>query len=148
MAGAGLDRSTGEAGRSLLERLWARPSCDVNGIWGGYTGEGAKTVIAAKASAKLSCRLVPDQDPAAVMAGLERFFAERRPAGCRLDFTPMGAAGAIRVPTGSPSSRRRRRCGRRDIPSMPSPFQSPTTGMAPAPPNAKLICGAPPDALC
>ena len=102
LAGAGLDRSTGEAGRSLLERLWARPSCDVNGIWGGYAGEGAKTVIAAKASAKLSCRLVPDQTPAAVMAGLERFFTERRPAGCRLDFTPLGAAGAIRVPASSP----------------------------------------------
>jgi acetylornithine deacetylase/succinyl-diaminopimelate desuccinylase-like protein len=99
--GAGVDRSTGEAGWSLLERLWARPTCDVNGIWGGYTGAGAKTVIAAQASAKLSCRLVPDQDPAAVMVGLERFFVERMPPGCRLQFTPMGAGPAIRVPTGS-----------------------------------------------
>ena len=100
----GSTRSTGEAGRSLLERLWARPTCDVNGIWGGYTGAGAKTVIAAKASAKLSCRLVPDQDPAAVMAGLERFLRERTPPGCRLEFTPMGAGAAIRVPTDSPIS--------------------------------------------
>ena len=97
----GVDRSTGEAGRSLLERLWARPTCDVNGIWGGYTGDGAKTVIAAKASAKLSCRLVPDQNPAAVMAGLERFLRLHTPPGCRLEFTAMGAGAAIRVPTES-----------------------------------------------
>jgi acetylornithine deacetylase/succinyl-diaminopimelate desuccinylase-like protein len=85
-----------------LERIWSRPTCDLNGIWGGYTGEGGKTVIAAKASAKLSCRLVPDQDPAKVMAGLRRFFEERTPEGCRLEFTDMGTGGPIRVPTSSP----------------------------------------------
>jgi acetylornithine deacetylase/succinyl-diaminopimelate desuccinylase-like protein len=102
LAEIGLAASTGEAGRSLLERLWSRPTCDVNGIWGGYTGEGSKTVIAAQASAKLSCRLVPDQDPAAVVAGLRRFFAERLPEGCRLDLKEMSASPAIRVPTDSP----------------------------------------------
>jgi acetylornithine deacetylase/succinyl-diaminopimelate desuccinylase-like protein len=99
---AGLSVSQGEAGRSVLERVWSRPTCDLNGIWGGYTGAGGKTVIAAKASAKLSCRLVPDQDPAKVMAGLRRFFEERAPPGCRLDLTEMGASRAIRVPTDSP----------------------------------------------
>jgi acetylornithine deacetylase/succinyl-diaminopimelate desuccinylase-like protein len=99
---AGFATSTGETGRSVLERVWSRPTCDVNGIWGGYTGEGSKTVIAAKASAKLSCRLVPDQDPARVMAGLKRFFTERVPPGCRLDFVEMGTGAAIRVPTDSP----------------------------------------------
>jgi acetylornithine deacetylase/succinyl-diaminopimelate desuccinylase-like protein len=99
---AGLSASQGEAGRSVLERVWSRPTCDLNGIWGGYTGEGGKTVIAAKASAKLSCRLVPDQDPAKVMAGLKRFFEERVPPGCRLDFTDMGTSPAVRVPTDSP----------------------------------------------
>ncbi|HEX6011787.1 MAG TPA: dipeptidase [Geminicoccaceae bacterium] len=102
LAGAGLDRSTGEEGRSVLERVWSRPTCDVNGIWGGYAGEGSKTVIPAKASAKLSCRLVPDQDPRKVMAGLRRFFDERVPPGCRLEFVEMGTGGAIRVPTDSP----------------------------------------------
>jgi acetylornithine deacetylase/succinyl-diaminopimelate desuccinylase-like protein len=53
----------GEAGYSTLERIWARPTLDCNGIWGGFTGEGAKTVLAATASAKFSCRLVADQDP-------------------------------------------------------------------------------------
>jgi acetylornithine deacetylase/succinyl-diaminopimelate desuccinylase-like protein len=56
----------GEAGFSLLERLWIRPTCDVNGILSGYTGEGAKTVLPAKAMAKVSFRLVPNQDPARV----------------------------------------------------------------------------------
>ena len=53
----------GERGFSALERLWARPTADINGIWGGYTGQGAKTVIAAEATAKLTFRLVPGQDP-------------------------------------------------------------------------------------
>jgi acetylornithine deacetylase/succinyl-diaminopimelate desuccinylase-like protein len=99
---AGLEVSTGEAGRSVLERVWSRPSCDINGIWGGYTGEGSKTIIAAKASAKLSCRLVPDQDPAAVVAGIKRFFHERVPESCRIDIVEMGTGAAIRVPTDSP----------------------------------------------
>jgi acetylornithine deacetylase/succinyl-diaminopimelate desuccinylase-like protein len=102
LEGVGLKASTGEAGRSVLERIWSRPTCDINGIWGGYTGEGSKTVIASKASAKLSCRLVPDQDPAKIMAGLKRYFAERTPPGCRLEFVDMGVGGAIRVPTDSP----------------------------------------------
>jgi acetylornithine deacetylase/succinyl-diaminopimelate desuccinylase-like protein len=102
LAGAGLTRSTGEVRRSLLERIWSRPTCDINGIWGGYTGEGAKTVIAAKASAKLSCRLVADQDAEKVLAGLGRFFAERTPDGCRIEVAEFGASGAVRVDTTSP----------------------------------------------
>src|SRR6478672_2056993 len=54
----------GEKGYTILERLWSRPTCEVNGLLSGYTGEGAKTVLPAKAMAKVSCRLVPDQDPA------------------------------------------------------------------------------------
>ena len=53
----------GEKGYTTLERLWTRPTCEVNGLLSGYTGEGAKTVLPAKAMAKVSCRLVPDQDP-------------------------------------------------------------------------------------
>ncbi|MCP3905907.1 MAG: dipeptidase [Planctomycetes bacterium] len=101
VAGAGLDRSTGEHGRSVLERTWSRPTCELNGIWGGYIGEGAKTVIPAHASAKVSCRLVADQDPSAVYDGLMRFLEERTPPGCRWEVTPFGMEPAIRVPTES-----------------------------------------------
>jgi acetylornithine deacetylase/succinyl-diaminopimelate desuccinylase-like protein len=79
----------GERGYSVLERLWTRPTCEVNGLLSGYTGEGAKTVLPAKAMAKVSCRLVPDQDPGEI----ERLMAEhvRRvaPAGVTATVTPL-----------------------------------------------------------
>ena len=99
LAGVGLKSVHGEAGRSPLERLWSRPTADVNGIWGGYTGEGSKTVIASTASAKLSCRLVPNQDPMKVAAGIEQFFRERAPADAELSFRFFGRNPGIKVPT-------------------------------------------------
>jgi acetylornithine deacetylase/succinyl-diaminopimelate desuccinylase-like protein len=99
---AGLSRSVGEAGRTVLERLWSRPCCDVNGIWGGYTGEGSKTVIPARAAAKLSFRLVPDQDPEEVAEQLRAFLAARIPAHVAWELVAMGMGRPIRVPTGSP----------------------------------------------
>jgi acetylornithine deacetylase/succinyl-diaminopimelate desuccinylase-like protein len=71
----------GEAGYSVLERLWTRPTCEVNGLLSGYTGEGAKTVLPAKAMAKVSCRLVPDQDPAEVERLMAAHVARVAPAG-------------------------------------------------------------------
>jgi acetylornithine deacetylase/succinyl-diaminopimelate desuccinylase-like protein len=97
----GLSAHHGEAGRSILERLWARPTCDLNGIWGGYTGPGSKTVIPASASAKLSFRLVPDQDAAKIQAALEAFLAARTPPDCRWRIERFGAGPALRVPTDS-----------------------------------------------
>ena len=99
---AGFEQSVGEAGRSTLERIWSRPTCDLNGIFGGYTGEGTKTVIPAKASAKLSCRLVPGQDPAKVLASLRGFIDARLPRDCRIDIENLGASPALRIPAGSP----------------------------------------------
>ncbi|MGI5837899.1 MAG: dipeptidase, partial [Chloroflexota bacterium] len=61
----------GEEGYTTLERMWARPTLDINGIWGGFIGEGVKTVLPSRASAKISCRLVPDQDPETIMDLLE-----------------------------------------------------------------------------
>ena len=69
----------GEKGFSIVEQLWARPTLEVNGIWGGYTGEGAKTVIPSKAHAKLSTRLVPDQDPAKIAKLVERHIRKLLP---------------------------------------------------------------------
>ena len=80
LGGIGLSMPVGERGYSALERLWARPTADINGIWGGYTGPGSKTVIAAEASAKVSFRLVPDQDPDEVFEQFKRF-VHRPPAG-------------------------------------------------------------------
>ncbi len=74
----------GEAAFSPLERLWIRPSCDVNGMWSGYTGEGAKTVLPAKAAAKVSFRLVPDQSPDRVKVLLEEHLARVAPRGVEM----------------------------------------------------------------
>jgi acetylornithine deacetylase/succinyl-diaminopimelate desuccinylase-like protein len=102
LASAGIRASHGEAGRSTLERVWSRPTCDFNGIKGGYTGPGAKTVIPAFASAKLSCRLVPDQNPDRVLASLKQFLDARTPPDCRWDVTPLARASASRLPGDSP----------------------------------------------
>jgi acetylornithine deacetylase/succinyl-diaminopimelate desuccinylase-like protein len=102
LGSAGLTMPTGEAGRSTLERIWTRPTCDVNGMWGGYTGPGSKTVIPAKASAKVSFRLVPRQNPGKILAGLREFLAARTPAGCRFELSVHATAAALRIPTDSP----------------------------------------------
>ncbi len=98
----GLLQPAGEAGLPALERLWARPTADINGLWGGYTGPGAKTVIPGEARAKLSFRLVPDQDPAAVLASFRRFVAERLPPGIEAAYEVFGQSPGIEVPTHSP----------------------------------------------
>jgi len=102
LSSAGLTQSHGEKGRSVLERTWSRPTCDVNGMWGGYIGRGAKTVIPAQASAKISCRLVARQDPVRIEAALRRFLEDRTPAGCRWSFERFGCDAAFRVDTDSP----------------------------------------------
>jgi acetylornithine deacetylase/succinyl-diaminopimelate desuccinylase-like protein len=102
LASAGIGAPTGEAGRSTLERIWTRPTCDINGLWGGYTGPGAKTVIPAEARAKVSFRLVPDQDPARILEGLGAFVAARTPADCRTEIVSHGSSAALRIPTDSP----------------------------------------------
>ncbi len=101
LGGVGLKVAGGEQGYGALERQWARPTCDVNGLLGGYTGAGGKTVIASEAMAKISCRLVPDQDPAAVAANLKRFITDRLPEGYTASFVDLGQGPAIRVPTDS-----------------------------------------------
>jgi len=98
----GIPAPQGESGFTTLERRWARPTCDVNGLFGGYQGEGPKTIIPSQATAKITCRLVPDQDPHAVVAALEAFFRERAPAGVRLEFRAYHGAAATVCDTGSP----------------------------------------------
>ncbi len=98
----GLSVPVGEAGRGALERLWARPTVDICGIWGGYTGPGTKTVIAAEASAKVSFRLVPGQDPEAVRQGFIAFMTARVPADAKLEFTTFGTSPGLEMNTDSP----------------------------------------------
>lgn len=78
----------GEAGYSTLERQWARPTLEVNGMWGGYQGPGQKTVIPSEAHAKITCRLVPDQDPERIVSLVMRHLERHVPAGTRLTVTP------------------------------------------------------------
>jgi acetylornithine deacetylase/succinyl-diaminopimelate desuccinylase-like protein len=80
-AETGAPSLAGEKGYSVLERLWTRPTCEVNGLLSGYTEEGAKTVLPAKAMAKVSCRLVPDQDPAEIEVLMKAHVARVAPAG-------------------------------------------------------------------
>ncbi len=109
LGAVGLSIPAGETGRSVLEHIWARPTCEVNGISGGYTGDGFKTVIPSKASAKVSFRLVGDQDPALVRERFHAFVRERIPADCSVEFRPHGASPALRLPFDGPYLQRARR---------------------------------------
>jgi acetylornithine deacetylase/succinyl-diaminopimelate desuccinylase-like protein len=91
----GLRTPAGEHGRSALEQLWARPTLEFNGITGGYQGVGTKTVIPAEASVKITCRLVPGQDPEAVLDNLEAHIRARLPADCAVVFQGRHAGTAI-----------------------------------------------------
>lgn len=98
----GLSVPSGEKGRSVLELVWARPTAEFNGITGGYTGKGFKTVIPAQASAKVSFRLVHKQDPARIRAAFVKFVEERLPPDCRAEFHPHGGSPAIQLSYDSP----------------------------------------------
>ena len=103
LKGIGLnpDASVGEKGFSFIEREWARPTADINGIIGGYTGPGAKTVIPSKASAKVSFRLVDDQDSATITKMFFAWLEERTPTGCSWAFEDHGGGAPATCATES-----------------------------------------------
>jgi acetylornithine deacetylase/succinyl-diaminopimelate desuccinylase-like protein len=104
LADAGDSRATyGEAGYSTLERIWARPTAEVNGIWGGHTGPGPKTIIPREAHAKVSFRLVPDQEPAAVIASLREYAGKVIPNGLVVTVTAGHGVRPCRSPIDSPA---------------------------------------------
>jgi acetylornithine deacetylase/succinyl-diaminopimelate desuccinylase-like protein len=88
LAQVGASAVFGEPGYTSLERQWTRPTLEVNGLWGGYQGPGSKTVIPSEAHAKITCRLVPDQDPAEVVALVTRHLEASVPPGTRLTVAP------------------------------------------------------------
>jgi acetylornithine deacetylase/succinyl-diaminopimelate desuccinylase-like protein len=91
----GLAAPAGEKGRLVIEQISSRPTCDVNGIWGGYSGPGAKTVIPAEASAKISFRLVGKQDPAKIRDAFRAFVRARLPSDCTAEFVDHTGAPAV-----------------------------------------------------
>ncbi len=96
MAELGVDALPGEFGYSTLERIWSRPTFEVCGLISGFTGEGAKTVLPAKAMAKVSCRLVPDQDPHDIEQKFIKYVESLCPAGCKIKiFTHHGGKPVI-----------------------------------------------------
>ena len=98
----GLKTPAGERDRMMIEQIQSRPTCDVNGIIGGYTGEGTKTVIASQASAKISFRLVGDQDPKAIAAAFESFVRARVPADCQFTLVHHKGSRALALPFDMP----------------------------------------------
>ena len=109
LSSLGLTCAAGETGRSVIEKIWARPTCDVNGIVGGYTGRGAKTVLPAQASAKFSFRLVGAQDAKSVLESFRNFVRARLPADAQVEFLNHGASNALQLPFGSEALSRAQR---------------------------------------
>ena len=108
LGAVGLFVPAGEVGRSIFEQTWSRPTAEVNGMGGGYQGEGFKTVIPARASAKVSFRLVFDQDPDVVREAFRSFVRARVPADCRVRFIEHGSGRATTFPIQAPAFARTR----------------------------------------
>jgi acetylornithine deacetylase/succinyl-diaminopimelate desuccinylase-like protein len=98
----GVSDAVGESGYTTLERRWARPAFDVCGLTSGYQGQGAKTIVPAKASAKISFRLVPNQDPKKITEALESMLAKLCPAGIEMELRRVAVSPGVLVPLDSP----------------------------------------------
>jgi acetylornithine deacetylase/succinyl-diaminopimelate desuccinylase-like protein len=102
LGGVGLSAPAGERRFGILEQLWSRPTAEINGIVGGYGGPGTKTVIPTHATAKLSFRLVPGQEPEEILADLHRFVEDRLPADASVSFAHEGGSPAVGFDTDAP----------------------------------------------
>jgi len=99
----GLSVPAGEQDRTPLEMIWSRPTCEVNGIWGGYTGDGFKTVLPAQASAKISFRLVGQQDPDKIHEAFVKHVKDNLPSDFTVEFTTSRGAPASQMSTDNPA---------------------------------------------
>ncbi|MEP1198100.1 M20/M25/M40 family metallo-hydrolase [Tateyamaria sp.] len=93
----------GEVDRTPIEMIWSRPTCEINGIWGGYTGAGFKTVLPSKAQAKVSFRLVGDQDPLVIRESFRQMVRDAMPPDCEVEFHGHGAGSASITETTDPA---------------------------------------------
>ena len=98
-----LSVNAGETGYSALEHMWSRPTCEFNGIGGGYTGEGFKTVLPSKASAKVSFRLVGNQDPFEIRKNFRAYVQDNLPGDCSVEFEDHGASPATTMAISNPA---------------------------------------------
>ncbi|MHB1035699.1 MAG: dipeptidase [Pirellulales bacterium] len=98
----GVDATSGEEGFSTLERRWARPTYDVNGLFGGYQGEGAKTVLPSRAGAKFSFRLVPNQDPDRISVALKEMLTQICPPGIKMELVDFHGSPGLLISLDSP----------------------------------------------
>ncbi|MCA8879694.1 MAG: M20/M25/M40 family metallo-hydrolase [Rhodobacteraceae bacterium] len=103
LGSVGLTTPAGEAGKTPLEMLWSEPTCEINGMWSGYTGAGFKTVLPAKAHAKVSFRLVGTQDPAAIRAAFRAQVEAGLPPDCTAEFEAHGGSPASQMATDHPA---------------------------------------------
>lgn len=103
LAKVGLSVPAGEKGRSILEMLWSRPTCEINGMTGGYTGDGFKTVLPSESRAKVSFRLVGKQDPLAIRKSFREMVRSAMPADCDVRFEDHGAGPASVMNTDAPA---------------------------------------------
>lgn len=99
----GVTAFRGEPGYSFLERTWVRPTLEINGVWGGYQGPGSKTIVPSVAGAKITCRLVPDQDPERVLDAVERHLRVNCPPGVSLSIHRAGGCAASIIPLDHPA---------------------------------------------
>lgn len=109
LKGAGLSKPAGEHDRTPLEMIWSRPTCEINGIHGGYTGAGFKTVLPSKASAKVSFRLVGTQDPLKIRESFRKMVQGMLPPDCTVEFEDHGASPASVMSTADPAFEAARR---------------------------------------
>ena len=109
LGSVGLSHPAGEKGRTALEMIWSRPTCEVNGMTSGYTGDGFKTVLPSKAAAKISFRLVGKQDPLAIRESFRKMVRDLLPPDCTVEFHDHGAGPASVMPTDNPAFEKARR---------------------------------------
>ncbi|HSP65245.1 MAG TPA: dipeptidase [Candidatus Deferrimicrobium sp.] len=101
----GISATVGEEGWSILERRWVRPTLEINGIWGGYQGPGSKTIIPAHAGAKITCRLVPNQNPEVIAELVSEALIAATPPGVTVEVRAKGGGGPVVTPADHPAVR-------------------------------------------